>query len=864
MCILRRYVYKGPDRAMVALRTMGDVDEIALFQDVRSFGSAEGCWRTFDFEMSGRAPPIVRLPVHLEGRQNCRYEEGTERETVSAGAPATELTAWFAYTKAHPEARQPIAARAMTDASPAIEAWSAKYSDFPERYRFDDKKKAWQPRKKMDAFGYIGRVYHVHHGAGEAYYLRMLLHHVPACDLALAAAPADESAAAAATRVADAFSFEALKYHEGVKLETYKGVCSARGLLQDDREWDDLLADACVHTMPPAMRRLFVYVLAFNQPLDPMALFESYYADMGDDYARQLDVARGAAIVRARVLLDLEERLARSGHTLADANMAFTDEERELAATALQATARSSEPKEIQDELPEDLVRVQAAFDEAYAELLPSQREAVDAALAAIESGTGLGLFLDAPGGTGKTFSANCLLNAVRAKGEIALAVASSGIAAILLELGRTFHSRCKASLKPAADQFLNISAQSVTAELFRRAKLILWDEGAMGNRYHLEALDLTLRDLMKTVDASLEHVPFGGKVIVIGGDFRQTLPVVPRASRSQILDVTLTHSRLWAQHFAANVYQLSENMRIVKAAAAGADTDELREFAAWLLRLGDGTEPHDALETITLPTDRWPELCEPTGADVDKLSEWVYPGLLLDDEPPTPELLEQQAELAGDAVWLSQRAILTPLNVTVDAINDSFTDSFPGAVVEVHSADRVSEADGCAVSVEFLNTINLPNFPAHVLRLKEKMPLMLLRNLSPPDGLCNGTRLILLRVINKRLLLCQIATGKNCGDIVEIPRLTLDADEDAFPFSWSRRQFPVRVAFAMTINKAQGQTLQRVGVYLPEPCFTHGQLYVAASRVGLPTHLRFAVPRDEATGAFRTRNVVFREALTS
>ena len=73
-----------------------------------------------------------------------------------------------------------------------------------------------------------------------------------------------------------------------------------------------------------------------------------------------------------------------------------------------------------------------------------------------------------------------------------------------------------------------------------------------------------------------------------------------------------------------------------------------------------------------------------------------------------------------------------------------------------------------------------------------------------------------------------------------------------------------MRVAFAMTINKAQGQTLQRVGVYLPEPCFTHGQLYVAASRVGLPSHLRFAVPRDEETGAFRTRNVVFREALTS
>ena len=65
------------------------------------------------------------------------------------------------------------------------------------------------------------------------------------------------------------------------------------------------------------------------------------------------------------------------------------------------------------------------------------------------------------------------------------------------------------------------------------------------------------------------------------------------------------------------------------------------------------------------------------------------------------------------------------------------------------------------------------------------------------------------------------------------------------------------------TINKAQGQTLERVGIYLPDPCFTHGQLYVAASRVGLPTQLRFAVPCDERTGTFRTRNIVFREILT-
>ena len=131
-------------------------------------------------------------------------------------------------------------------------------------------------------------------------------------------------------------------------------------------------------------------------------------------------------------------------------------------------------------------------------------------------------------------------------------------------------------------------------------------------------------------------------------------------------------------------------------------------------------------------------------------------------------------------------------------------------------------------------------------------------------EGLCNGTHLLVQRVINERLVEAKIASpGKHHGNIVYIPRIQLDAEKQLFPFEWSRRQFPVRVAFAMTIHKAQGQTLERVRVYLPSPCFSHGQLYVAASRVGHPDHIRFAVDRDE-NGERRTRNVVYREALTS
>ena len=131
------------------------------------------------------------------------------------------------------------------------------------------------------------------------------------------------------------------------------------------------------------------------------------------------------------------------------------------------------------------------------------------------------------------------------------------------------------------------------------------------------------------------------------------------------------------------------------------------------------------------------------------------------------------------------------------------------------------------------------------------------MRNLDPTEGLCNGTRLIVDEVINGKVLKATIA-GSN--RTVLLPRIELQPKDGMFPFSWRRRQFPVRVSFAMTINKSQGQTLGRVGIDLfMKPVFTHGQLYVAASRVGNPANIRFLVP----PGANNcTRNVVYTDAL--
>ena len=156
--------------------------------------------------------------------------------------------------------------------------------------------------------------------------------------------------------------------------------------------------------------------------------------------------------------------------------------------------------------------------------LLPDQKAAYNTILDRINRKTGGIIFLDAPGGTGKTFVINLLLAKIRRKSEIAIAVASSGIAATLLHGGRTAHSTLKLPLNLTQSEtpLCNISKGTGEAKILQECKLIVWDECTMAHRKALEALDRTLEELRgmgKLMD---------GVVVLLAGDFRQTLPVIP------------------------------------------------------------------------------------------------------------------------------------------------------------------------------------------------------------------------------------------------------------------------------------------------------------------------------------------------
>jgi len=173
---------------------------------------------------------------------------------------------------------------------------------------------------------------------------------------------------------------------------------------------------------------------------------------------------------------------------------------------------------------------------------------------------------------------------------------------------------------------------------------------------------------------------------------------------------------------------------------------------------------------------------------------------------------------------------------------------------------------------IEYIHSLTPSGMPEHVLSIKVGSVVMLLRNMFIKEGLCNGNRMFVERC-DRDTITATIMFGNHRGKTFTLPRIVFRPDEEA-PVKFLRTQVPVRLAFAMTINKAQGQTLEKVGVYLPQPVFSHGQLYVAMSRVRSFASLKIKVVDIKGgrqqqgkianlEGTY-TKNIVAREVLSS
>lgn len=403
-----KYVNKGSDMAVFGVANDNAIDEISQYQMGRYISTNEAFWRIFSFPMHERFPAVIHLAVHLENGQRVYFTNANVLQRVTA-PPATTLTAFFELCGIDAFARTLL------------------YSDVTHYYTWAGKK--WQRRRQGNPVdGHpgvfyaetMGRIYTVHPNNAECYYLRMLL-----------------------VNVVGPRSFQELRTVDGEVCETYRSACERLHLLENDAHWDLTLGDASIASSCHQIRMLFAIILSTCFPSNPLTLWDKYKDFMAEDFLIRMRHRTRNPDLPISLEMYNEAMIAVEDLCLAIAN-------KPLSQLGLQSPDRAMHDlfdRELHREQQYDQIELQTFVNLNLPKLNDHQRNVYDTIMQAVENNAGGLYFLDAPGGTGKTFVISLILAAIRSQQRIALALASSGIAATLLDGGRTAHSALKLPL---------------------------------------------------------------------------------------------------------------------------------------------------------------------------------------------------------------------------------------------------------------------------------------------------------------------------------------------------------------------------------------------------------------------------------
>lgn len=409
-----KYVHKGSDMAVFNVQGVNEQDEIARYPMGRYISSNEAVWRILSFPMHERDPAVIHLAVHLENGQRVYFNEQSALARAVT-APKTTLTEYFELCRR----QSTIGDFART----------LLYAEIPTYFTWNIPKKKWEPRKRgkpvdghpeIFSTGALGRIYTIHPKQQECFYLRLLL-----------------------INVRGPTSFENLRTVNGQICLTNKAACEELQLLENDAHWDLTLADASLISNAGQIRTLFAILLTTCYPSNPIQLWEKYKDFMSEDLLHSIrtrnenpqlefspDIYNAALVMVEDICLYIaNESLIRLGMPSPD------------------RPAGDLFNRDLQREQAFDVNELNNYVQTNLLKMLPEQKLAYDKIMHSIAAQQGGFYFLDAPGGTGKTFLISVILAQIRSQRNVAVAVASSGIAATLLDGGRTAHSGLKLPL---------------------------------------------------------------------------------------------------------------------------------------------------------------------------------------------------------------------------------------------------------------------------------------------------------------------------------------------------------------------------------------------------------------------------------
>jgi hypothetical protein len=408
---LFKYITKGHDRAKIYFETTAGTtnaspnhdlaprNEILEYMDARFLSTCEALHRLFEFDIHYRILLFERLVVHLAMKNFVRYEKGADLRAVleSPAAKRSMLTEWFETNKKCEKAR------------------SLTYCEFPKEWTWEPSSKTWHERTPAPK---IGRIYYVHPTAGELYYLRMLL-----------------------MIVRGAQSYADMRTYNNVVYSTFREACEARGLLEGDNEWFLLFDGAILSASSAQLRQLFVTILLYCFVSDVRSLFDKYWIYMTDDIQNRLKKALDNprfVIPQDHLLNLLLHKLvavfANSGGNIKDFNLPHP--------TSIPDVPGSN--RLIDEELAIDPLMLAVHADSLVQQLNDDQSNIFNIISSRVAANRPGFFFVSGHGGTGKTFLWNAIIAKLRSQNKIVLAVASSGVASLLLPRGRTAHSRFK------------------------------------------------------------------------------------------------------------------------------------------------------------------------------------------------------------------------------------------------------------------------------------------------------------------------------------------------------------------------------------------------------------------------------------